>query len=123
MPPTNSPVPTDANAVEERDTRAAAVVLPEHEQRLIDAHARNAHPNVIAGLQAEYDQARYDEIDAEDRDDDADDGLDDLSRSDMDRLGAEHGVDLSGARTNAERRERLREAGVSGDDSRADDDD
>jgi hypothetical protein len=99
-----------APEVTERDHAAAAVVLPEFEERLKNAHSRAASPGVINSIQRDYDDARYAEVDA-----DADDGdeLDNLSKAELVALADEHDVSLDGARTNADRADRLRAAGVS----------
>lgn len=104
-------VPKNADDVTERDHKAAAVVLPEFEERLKTAHARNLSAQHIAGIQEEYNAARYEEVDAAD----SDDGLDDLNKNDLVDLADEHDVDLTGARTNADRVDRLRAAGVTAD--------
>ncbi len=107
----NAVVPTDPKNVTDRDREAAAVVLPEFEQRLVDAHARSLSPKAVQRIQEEYEQARYDSLDDDDADND--DGLDDLKKDELIDLADEHGVDLSGARTNADRVQALRHAGVS----------
>jgi hypothetical protein len=63
--------------------------------------------------QAERYSKLFDEMGADADGEDADDGLDGLKTDELKALAEENEVDLAGAKTNADRVAKLREAGVS----------